>query len=183
MSENSPSGDDRQASSIVTEAPLASTTTATRSPAEKRRATLVVRLAAIFVMVALSLGLGATAASAAASVQGPAGFSCDKYTGKVSISPPRVWASSRTEQVAWVIAIERWDGQRWYAYSKFTTYSSFNIYGQSVTTWSGGNYVNSTLNLPVYHSGYYRVASAVGGNQGGATWSGYVAGGNYCYVR
>ena len=53
---------------------------------------------------------------------------------------------------AWVNQLQRWNGttRQWYNYSRFTTWSSFNYYGQSVTSWagqsvtSGGRFQNST---------------------------------------
>ena len=78
--------------------------------------------------------------------------------------------------------------KQWYKYTArpFQTWNSFNYYGQGVsrTSWTGGRFHNSTLNLRVSHVGYYRVASVVNGSQGGVTWSGFVGGrGNYCYVN
>lgn len=109
----------------------------------------------------------------------------------LQISPPRVWANYRTEQVVWVNQVERWDSSRkvWYKYSQYQNWASFNTFGMSVTSWSsfstsqGGAYGNNVLSLRVYHPGYYRVASAIAGNQGGATWSRYLNGGNYCAMR
>jgi hypothetical protein len=96
-----------------------------------------------------------------------------------------VWASRGTEAVVWVIGIERWNSStgRWYAYANFQRTAYFNIYGQNVSGWSGYNFVNSTMNLPVSHVGYYRMASAIGGAQGGRQWAGYIDRGAYCYVR
>ena len=101
--------------------------------------------------------------------------------------PPRIWSSyNRPEQVAWIIGIERWSSVRkeWYSYGpSFTTWSSFNWYGQGLTSWSGGRFVNSKLNLPVSHVGYYRVGAAVQGNQGGVKWGGYIGGERaHCYM-
>jgi len=126
--------------------------------------------------------LGTSPAEAAARIDGPAGFSCDSRL--VRVSPPRVWASYGTEQVLWKSVIERWDSynKRWYQYAVYDSWSSFNYFGQSVTSWSGGRYVNSRMNLPVYHPGYYRVGAIVAGNQGGVTYSNYVAGGGWCYM-
>lgn len=123
-------------------------------------------------------------ASAARSIAGPQGPYCGIYAARVSLSPPRVWASYRTEQVVWVSQIQRWDSynRRWYNYTKYTNWSSFNYYGQSVTSWSGGNYHNNRMHYPVNHRGYYRVLSVVTGNQGGVTWGGLVGGGAHCYV-
>ena len=141
-------------------------------------------------LAALSLAAAAEPVEAARQINGPAWFVCDKYAATISISPPRVWASHRTEQVLWINQIERWNStsQRWYNYTArpFQTWNSFNYYGQGVsrTSWTGGRYHNNTLNLRVSHSGYYRVAAVVNGNQGGVTWSAYIGGrGNHCFVR
>ena len=82
----------------------------------------------------------------------------------------------------WTSQLQRWNGQWWSDYYPFTTWSSFNYYGQGVTAWTGGRFHNSTLNLPVMHSGYYRVAAAINGSQGGVTWTGYIGGGAHCYI-
>jgi hypothetical protein len=121
-------------------------------------------------------------ASAASSINPPAGLQCERYDNKLSVSPPRVWASDRTEQVGWGVEIQRWNGSSWVVYSRNSFYSSFNVYGQSATSWTGGWYGNSTMNIPVSHRGYYRMLSAVMGNQGGVTWQGLVDRGAYCYV-
>lgn len=127
-------------------------------------------------------------ASAARQINPPAWFVCNRYPAKISISPPRVWASQRPEQALWLIAIERWnrDTQRWYKYydNPFRFLSTFNYYGQGIVAWRPlGNFVNSTMNLPVKHVGYYRVASVVNSNGGGSK-SGYIGGSNNnCYVR
>jgi hypothetical protein len=86
--------------------------------------------------------------------------------------------------VFWSNQIQRWDGTRWYRYGNpFSSWSSFNYYGQGVTRWSGGRFVNSTLNLPVSQPGYYRVAAVINGNQGGVDWAGFIREGAYCYMR
>jgi hypothetical protein len=143
------------------------------------------RLLATALLTALVLMVvPAAPASAARSISPPYGPYCGIYARRVSVGPPRVWASYRTEQVSWTSVIQRWDSynRRWYDYATYTNWSSFNYYGQSVTSWSGGNYVNSRMNYPVYHRGYYRVKSDVRGNQGGVSWTGWVGGGTNCYV-
>lgn len=148
-----------------------------------RRASL--RAAFTGLLVALGLFLSAVVAapaSAARSIAGPAGFSCGNRV--ISISPPRVWASHRTEQVVWSNDVHRWDAGRrvWVHYQRFLTYSTFNYFGQGLTSWSGGGFVNSRLHLRISHPGHYRVQTVVVGNQGGVTWGGLLAGGGYCYV-
>ena len=127
-----------------------------------------------------SAGVAASPASATRSIQQPAGFVCSD--AKVGVSPPRVWADrGRPETVAWVIRLDRWNGARWVHYADHRTYSTFNYYGQSVTSWSGGRFVNSRYWAPVRHRGYYRVGSVVATpyTQSAA----YVAGGAHCYIR
>jgi hypothetical protein len=117
----------------------------------------------------------------------PPNYFCgDYYSRTISIIPPRVWSSyNRPEQVAWVTQIERWNYVRreWYNYgAQFRTWSTFNWYGQSLTSW-GHRFVNSKLNLPVSHPGYYRVGVSIGGTQGGVRWTGYIGGPNArCYM-
>ena len=122
-------------------------------------------------------------AEAARQINGPAWFVCERYPATISISPPRVWASNRTEQVLWAIQLQRWNGSRWYNYYRFDTWSSFNYYGQGVTAWTGGRFHNSTLNLRVSHRGHYRVATTINGNQGGVSWTGFVGRGAHCYIN
>lgn len=145
-------------------------------PIRRRVAAVLAAVAALVVAVPLQ------PAAAAASITGPSNLVCEKYDNKLSVNAPRVWASSRTEQVVWIAVVQRWDGARWYTYSRNDFYASFNIYGQNVTGWSSGWYHNSTMNIPVSHAGYYRMASSVNGSQGGVTWTGYVSGGGYCRV-
>ena len=128
--------------------------------------------------------LMAPTAGALRSVAGPTWFSCGTYTARtLHIGPPRAWASYGTEQVVWLVGIQRYNGSRWYAYDTFRTWTSFNYYGQGVTYWSGGYFHNNRLNLRVSHPGYYRVNSVIGGTQGGQRWSGFLMGGDYCYMR
>jgi hypothetical protein len=146
--------------------------------------------AALAVAAGLLVAGPASSASALASVNGPAGFSCDSSRAQIVVSPPRAWASYRSEQVTWVTAIERWNPntQSWYTYATYQNWATFTSQGWSATSWSvynntrGGMYVNNYMRYPVYHQGYYRVASAINGNQGGVYWAGYVAGGAYCYI-
>jgi hypothetical protein len=128
--------------------------------------------------------LGTEEAEAARQINGPAWFTCDRYPATISISPPRIWANYGTEQVLWSNQIQRWNSstQRWYNYYKFDTWSSYNYYGQGVTAWTGGRFVNSTLNLRVTHRGHYRVIAVVGGTQSSTMWRGFVGGGAYCYI-
>jgi hypothetical protein len=141
------------------------------------------RVAAGVLIAVVCFSLASRPAEAARQVNGPAWFVCDRYPATISISPPRIWASYRTEQVVWINQLQRWNGRRWDGYYRFTTWSSFNYYGQGVTAWSGGRFHNSTLNLRVTHRGNYRVAAAITGNQGGATWTGFIGRGASCYVR
>jgi hypothetical protein len=139
-------------------------------------------------LAATFFSLVAAPADAARQITPPPNYFCGDYIpGTISIIPPRIWSSyNRPEQVAWVIGIERWNNVRreWYTYgASYTAWSSFNWYGQSLTSW-GRRFVNSKLNLPVSHAGYYRVGAAIQGNQGGVKWGGYIAGASaYCYMR
>ena len=141
--------------------------------------------------VGFSMAVCAAPAEAARQITPPAWFSCGEYWNRtISIGPARVWASYRSEQVGWGIQLERWDGRRWYNYgARWEFFSTFNYFGQSATSWStlatsrGGRYVNSKLNLPVGHSGYYRIITAIVGNQGGERWRGYIQGGAHCYMK
>ncbi len=156
-------------------------TTTTTSPSPKAPRRIVGSLAAVLLAILATFSL-AQPASALSSITPPGGFQCERYDNKLSVSPPRVWASNRTEQVGWGVDVQRWNGSSWVLYSRNLFYSSFNVFGQSMTSWTGGWYANSTMNIPVSHRGYYRLSSAVMGNQGGATWQGLVDGGAYCYV-
>ena len=149
---------------------------------------LALRIGGGLLIAAAYFSLVSAPAVAARSITPPQWFACGTYyAGRISIGPPRVWSSyRRPEQVVWVTQIQRWNGSRWYNYGKqYTTWSTFNYYGQSLTSWSGNpnRYVNSKLNLPVTHRGYYRVASSINGNQGGVTWSGFINRGASCYMR
>lgn len=146
---------------------------------------LALRVATGVLIAATYFSLVPAPAEAARQIYGPAWHVCGRYPATVSISPPRIWASYRTEQVVWVNQLQRWNHRyrRWYNYYRFNTWSSFNYYGYQVVAWSGGRFHNSTLNLRVSHRGYYRVAAAINGNQGGVTWTGYVNRGAYCYIR
>jgi hypothetical protein len=142
-----------------------------------------------FLVVVTLLALISAPAQAARQINPPPNYFCgDYYTRTISIIPPRIWSSyNRPEQVLWVIGIERWNNvrQEWYKYGpSIKTWASFNSYGQGVTSWSGGRFANSKLNLSVSHAGYYRVGAAIGGNQGGVRWGGYIAGERAsCYMR
>jgi hypothetical protein len=140
----------------------------------------VVSLALI---TAACFSLASPPAEAARQINGPSWFVCNRYAATISISPPRVWATYGTEQVLWISQLQRWNGSRWYNYYRFNAWSSFNYYGQGVTSWSGGRFQNSTLNLRVAHRGHYRVATTINGNQGGATWTGFIGGGAHCYIN
>jgi len=150
------------------------------------------RVSAVLSAAAALLLLLSAPAEAARQITPPQWFSCSTYAGTISIGPPRIWASAnRPEQIVWITQIQRWDanGKRWYSYGKpHSTWSTFNYYGQSVTSWAslnttnGGRFVNSALHLRVDHVGYYRLAVAINSNAGGATWTGYVRGGANCYV-
>jgi hypothetical protein len=146
---------------------------------------LALRLAsAVLAFLAVLIVPMAQPASAASSITPASNLICERYDNKLSISPPRVWASYRTEQVGWGVTIQRWNSNRrtWVNYSTNYFYGSFNYYGMNVTSWSGGWYHNNTMNIPVYRSGYYRAYSAVMGNQGGVRQEGWVSGGGSCYV-
>jgi len=161
------------------------TTTSARARLLHRGAALLLGLAAVAVSATVTAG----PAAAADSIRPPAGYSCGN--ANVNVDPPRVWATNRLENVLWIAVVQRWDASRrvWYAYRTFTFIAQFNVFGQSPTSWSvyntttGGRYVNSQMHLPVQHRGYYRVASAVNGSQGGATWTGFVGGRSaYCFM-
>ncbi|NUU30124.1 hypothetical protein [Arthrobacter sp. C9C5] len=132
------------------------------------------------VIVLLSAGI-AQPASAASRIDGPYNLVCEKYDNKLSVNPPRIWASNRTELVLWKVYIWRWDGAKWNQYVVYDFWSTYNVFGQSLTSW-GPWYHNSTMNLPVNHSGYYRITSAIVGTQGGVQFAGHVDGGKICYV-
>jgi hypothetical protein len=141
------------------------------------------RLALVVTTLAVLVVAGPVqSASAVTSINEPSNLVCERYDNKLSVSAPRVWASYRTEQVLWTAQVQRWDGFGWVFYSTYDFWASFNSYGQNVTGWTGGWYANSTMNIPVFHAGFYRIASAVGGLQGGVTWVGYVSGGGFCQV-
>ena len=131
------------------------------------------------VVAAAFFALIAAPAQAARQITPPPNYFCgDYFPGRISIIPPRIWSSyHRPEQVAWIIGIERWNSVRreWYRYNTFTVWSSFNWYGQGLTSW-GYRFVNSKLNLPVNHVGWYRLGAAIQGNQGGVKWGGYIGG-------
>ena len=136
---------------------------------------------ALLVISGALLASSAAPASAARSIAQSPGFYCENAL--VKVSPPRVWASgAQPEQVLWRIGIQRWDAgqQRWFSYKTTDHYSTFNYYGQSLTSWSGGQFVNSRLNVPVYHQGFYRVASTVAAPGGSSAV--LVGGGQYCQV-
>lgn len=58
--------------------------------------------------------------------------------------------------------------------------STFNYYGQSLTSW-GPRFVNSRLRVPVAYRGYYRVLSLVATSDRHSVV--YVGGrGNYCFM-
>lgn len=164
----------------------------TTAPAPRRTAKFVRRIAVAAVSIASAATLvtgTATPAAAARSIAPPSGYTCGG--GIIAVAPPRVWASNRTEQVAWLNAVQRWDDRRqvWYTYATYVHYASFTTLGQSPTSWSmgntnrGGRYINSRMNLTVSHQGYYRVAAAINGSQGGVTSTGFVAGPDaYCWM-
>lgn len=141
-----------------------------------RRSMLAVAVA----LTALGASLAtANTASAARSYQNAQSFHCQGAL--IRVAPPRVWASHGTEQVAWAVVIQRYNGRRWYEYMRSTQFSSFNYYGQSVTSWSGGRYHNSTLNLRVSHRGHYRVGTVLGGSNFSSSY--FIGNGSHCYIR
>jgi hypothetical protein len=150
-----------------------------------------VTVVAAFVCV-IAACVVARPASAARQIIPPQWFACGSYyPATISIGPPRIWSSyNRPEHVIWRIQIQRWSGSYWSPYgAPYTTHSTFNWYGQSVTSWAseatstGGRYVNSALHLRVGHVGYYRVAVAIGGTDSSLKWIGFVRGGAQCYMR
>ena len=137
------------------------------------------RLASFGVAAIALMAVFAAPASAARSYQQPQGFHCENAL--VKVSPPRVWASGNVpEQVLWTLRVDWYNGSQWVHHRTTHSWSTFNYYGQSLTSWSGGRFVNSRYNVPVSYRGYYRVSShlsAPGVNS--AVW---VAGGNYCWM-
>jgi hypothetical protein len=154
------------------------------SPKSTTRRTVTAAIAAAAVGAAFAST--AAPASAARGISQSTSFTCS--TARVGVSPPRVWSKpGRPVQAVWIIQLERWSGSRWYRYTQSRHISTFDYYGQSLTSWSsyntidGGRYVNSRLWVPVRHRGFYRVASAVGA--GNLQSIGYVNGpGSHCYV-
>ena len=139
-----------------------------RSPtrkAPKPAARAPLALAATLGMLAL-LASSASPASAASRIQQSTNYTCGNAL--IAVNPPRVWTPhGQPERAIWLIQIDRWNGSSWYRYSQFSYIATFNYYGQSPTSWSmhantrGGRYINSRMQIPVGHRGYYRVASAV----------------------
>jgi hypothetical protein len=131
-------------------------------------------LAALVVAGALFGGVGladgadaASAASTAPAARDVAqpGYICTNRT--VTTGQVRVWASYGTQPVLWSVQVQRQnaDGQ-WYVYSNNVFSASFDYYGRNQTGWarisgSGGYISGPNVNLPVYHSGIYRVRSTV----------------------
>ena len=140
------------------------------------------------VVAAALFALIAAPGHAARQITPPPDYFCGNYqAGKISIIPPRIWSSyNRPEYVTWVIAVDRWNNARraWYQYMpSITLWSTYNWYGQSVTSW-GPLFTNSKVHVKVDHVGYYRVASAIQGSQGGVKWAGHIGGtGAYCYMN
>jgi hypothetical protein len=154
-----------------------------RSPSFGRRSRGV-SVGGALLVAAVFFSLVSAPAQAARRIDGPSNFFCGTYfPATISINPPRIWSSyNRPEQVLWSNQLQRWNGARWLPYSKrFDTYSTFNYYGQSLTSW-GRRFVNSKLHLPVANVGYYRVASVIVGNQGGVQWAAHINNGAYCYI-
>ena len=147
---------------------------------------LVAIAAAAGVAMSASFAIGPAPASAVTTYSAPSNFICGN--ARVAISPPRAWANrGRTETVVWGTQLERWNGSRWYTYSKHFTFGRFNHFGQNLTSWSamatsnGGRYINSRYHVPVYHKGYYRVGAVLAGP--GLQYAGYVGGeGTYCRI-
>jgi len=135
--------------------------------------------AASLVVFGALLASSAAPASAATYIQQSANYTCSNAL--VGVAPPRVWANrGRPEQAVWLITIERWSGSRWYRYSQSSYMSTFNSFGQSLTSW-GRRFVNSRLRVPVSHRGYYRAASAVAAPGVGSAV--YVGGDSaYCFM-
>lgn len=149
-------------------------------PSRSPLARLGLLAAALLTISGALLASSATPASAARSIQQSPGFYCENAV--VKVSPPRVYATAQPEQVLWRIGIQRWDAsrQQWYAYKTTDHLSTFDYYGRSLTSW-GIQFVNSRLNVSVYHQGFYRVASTVVAS-GGGTSAVLVGGGQYCQV-
>ncbi len=110
-----------------------------RSSGKQRRG---LSLGGALVIAAAFFSLGAGPAEAARQITPPPDYFCGNYyTRTISVIPPRIWSSyNRPEQVGWALQLERWNSarQEWYPYGdRFLTFSSFNWFGQSMTTWSG----------------------------------------------
>jgi hypothetical protein len=134
-----------------------------------RSRSIAVTVAALVLSIVALVAGPVMSASALTQITLPANYSCGN--AQISVSPPKAWANpGRTEQVTWINQVERYNASTgaWYVYATYINYGSFNQFGSNVTSWSmgntnrGGMYINSRLNLPVYHQGYYRVAAMVG---------------------
>jgi hypothetical protein len=118
------------------------------------------RLASTAALAVALVGAAANPASAARSAEHPTGYSCANR--QIAIPPARVLSNpGRPEQLVWGLNVERWNDARWVAYSNWYFMATFNYYGQNVTGWTGGRFVNSRMRIPVSHAGYYRVGSAI----------------------
>jgi hypothetical protein len=146
------------------------------------------RLAAVLAVLGALFAASAGQASAATYLEQPSTFSCGNAI--VYVPPVRVWANQRRpEAVAWTIALQRWNGSAWVNYAQSTYWATFNSFGQNVTApqgWTlygsptGGRYINSRINEPVRHQGYYRVLSVVAAQ--GLSSTVYIGGGSYCWM-
>lgn len=164
--------------------------TLTENSTRTGRLRKVLASAVIAVTVAAGSLLAASPANAISSISGPSTFYCNNNR-TLSIPYPRVWASSRTEQVLWANTVQRWDAARgvWYTYNTFYNIATVNTFGQVVNTqsWVGlggntpaGSPINNHLQLSIGHSGHYRIFAAITGSQGGTHFGQYLAGGGYC---
>lgn len=122
-------------------------------------------------------------AEAVSSITPPSSLVCERHDNQVSVKPPRVWATSRTEYVIWRVQVQRWNGSAWYNYATYDLNAMWDTFGRNNSGWSGNRYDGLYMNFPVSHRGHYRIASGIAGAQGGTTYYGYAGGaGNYCYV-
>ncbi len=124
-----------------------------------------------------------TSATAAGSqYQIPTGISCEN--ARIVLATTRVWSSipNQPEHVALMHGIQRWNGADWINYQTYTSYWTWNRFGQSVSAQPNW-YVNNYMHLPVQHQGYYRVLTFVAGTAGWNSGWQYVGGPNhYCYM-
>jgi hypothetical protein len=142
-----------------------------------------------------SLGLGewtpteptqqGTTTGQISGVELPQTFSCSE--GVISIQPMRVYpANGGTEQVVWVLNLERWDGSAWVNWTTTSYVTTFGGLGQQRTAWTiyGSNGWAQPgppyMQVATGADGDYRVKSGVVTSSSGAVSAGLLAGGDWC---